>query len=350
MESFNDLNLDQTTVDDAINKYCQENYAKPDITKEGKNYATHDHYKYQILADSKTILLNVYFTSTGTTTLQHDVGKNQQESLKIAEFVKKECALDGRKNISLSFKGVSKPVVDGLLIFVAGETCGAKSNVEKDDEKETRIKITGRSKDEITLTYYANRSLRLQGRPLMIFKEICCHLSKDLSLDQIIQAQSKLANVDIKTQDIQYELEARLPRAYVFLDDTLKKILSPSLVVSKIICDMDDYSLYVFPALSGLEGYLKKIFLENGIPIDKNGFGDYMIESSEKFYKKLIQHGNTQQAIDQCYNYIRDHRNILFHVDSSVVATRIIDNREEACGIIDEVLLLIDNSYATITA
>ncbi|MDE7310879.1 MAG: viroplasmin family protein [Eubacterium sp.] len=50
-------------------------------------------------------------------------------------------------------------------------------------------------------------------------------------------------------------------------EDTILKLLSPSVSLRKVNIDLEDYSCYTFPVLRALEGYIKYLFGLKGIVI-----------------------------------------------------------------------------------
>ena len=66
--------------------------------------------------------------------------------------------------------------------------------------------------------------------------------------------------------------------------------------------------------------------------------------------KRLINSDSVCNAIEKAYNYFSSERHTLFHVDSMTDATRIIDTREKAENIIDNVINIINETYALIEA
>jgi len=54
-------------------------------------------------------------------------------------------------------------------------------------------------------------------------------------------------------------LKEYIPTAINFLDGKIIKIMTPALALNAINIDLDDYSCFSFPALRGLEGYIKQL-------------------------------------------------------------------------------------------
>lgn len=137
----------------------------------------------------------------------------------------------------------------------------------------------------------------------------------------------------------------------MFLGEVLKQIILPCFTLKKIDIELTDYSLFVFPALKGLEGYIKKLFGLKGITIQREGFGDYFSHSFPKGHiltketKTKVENDIICSAIEEAYNLYNTQRHSLFHVDSMIETTRTIDTKLQAEKLIDDVINLIETTY-----
>ena len=87
-----------------------------------------------------------------------------------------------------------------------------------------------------------------------------------------MKPQFESINVKYEPNKILDELQSALPHAYDFLHQKTKSVLTPSLALRRINIELDDYSLFVMPALRGLEAYIKQLFAKKKpvLSIDKN--------------------------------------------------------------------------------
>ena len=148
------------------------------------------------------------------------------------------------------------------------------------------------------------------------------------------------------------ELKNRVPNAYRLLDDTSRAILAPCVVLTKLKIDLPDYSAMVFPALRGLEAYIKCLLVKHGIVVTIGG------GVSSHFNRGSLLPGNqakiackhTISAIEDSFEYYSANRHGLFHVDGTPATTRTIGDRQEAIAIVGHILHLMDQSSINITA
>ena len=151
-----------------------------------------------------------------------------------------------------------------LLIQYLEEIDGAEIIDSSDGEGIRRNRLKSKYKDEITISYYNTKTLLIQGRPLYLFQEAKLFLYELLPLEQVAATESKTYKIDIKADKIRDELKAFMPTAVGFLDEKILKILTPALSLRKIDIDIEDYSSFAFPALRGLEGYIKQLLQTKG--------------------------------------------------------------------------------------
>jgi len=147
-----------------------------------------------------------------------------------------------------------------------------------------------------------------------------------------------------------------MPSAVKFLDGKILKIMTPALALNVINIDLDDYSCFSFPALRGLEGYVKQLLKAN--------YKEYKNTSNigalfrhqdgqpffhlQKFVKNEINCVNTIEAIEISYNLYFSRRHPYFHIDKHIETTPIIESKEDAQSINVEILTTIESTYQKI--
>jgi hypothetical protein len=327
--SFKNLNLDRNKIDVAIQEWAGLN-EKIEPIKKGNGY------HYSVPKEDEQALLIIYFKNDGTCTINPTAGKYPELSKQLAEYLKENCLITKRKNFSLTFRNVSDDNFSLLMDFLIDEL---NSKILEDDKSETRrlLRIKGQFEDEIAITYYNNETVLVQGKPLNLYTEIKLFFYEILSFEQVVQTEAETYEIDIKTADIRNELESYLPTAFSFLDDRIIKIITPSLSLMKLEIELEDYSSFAFPALRGLEGYIRQLLRvkgnEDGVK-KVNKIGSLFQEDDNKFSylmdfaKSDIQCDDTCQALEEAYNFWRSKRHPYFHTDGHVQMTPIIWKKE----------------------
>lgn len=336
--SFKNLYLNQENFDIILNKY-------PNITsftKDIKSKLT----QYTIIINERKVLLNVYFKEDGTTTINPSVGKEQELGKDIASFLKEKLSYSNIEQVNFSTKNIPDEVFTLLKEYLVECEIYEKLINEVNGKK---TKHTSKYKDSITITRYNNGNTQFQGKPLYVFSEIRKFLIDILEIKEIIDFENEVYKVAINIDDIQEELSTILPNSYSYICTTTQKMLSSALTLKKIDIELEDYTAFAFPALRGLESYLKIIFHEKNINMEGNRFnhfdknhGKYILKNE---YKTQINCNETINCIEKCYNYLSVNRHPLFHASSISTTSRILTSKNEAISIVDTIFKLIEETY-----
>jgi len=243
-----------------------------------------------------------------------------------------------------------------LLEFLTEEL---DANITEDKILDARrlLRIKGPFKDEIVITYFSNKTVLVQGKPLNLYVEIKLFFYEILSFEQVVKTEAETYKVDLDVKEIRHELESYLPTAFSFLAERLIRVLTPSLSLAKLDIQMEDFSSFAFPALRGLEGYIRQLLKlkghDDGVKnVNKLGslFKEDVNDYSwlQDFAKSDIDCDATCSALEKSYNFWKSKRHPYFHVDKHIQMTPIIWNKEDAEAIIHEGLTLIEETYSQI--
>lgn len=197
--------------------------------------------------------------------------------------------------------------------------------------------------EQFFITQYNNLRILFQGKPYRIYNDIIIFLSSiENSSDTIKKMNEEFYNFQSKDID----LKLYLPKSYNIFPDMLFSILQPSLLEEPTYI-LQDYSMYVFPALRALEGSIKYLLVSYGIKIDNkslNCFDGYKLKNNDKV---KIQNNNNKLAehIEKMYMYYKNKRHPLFHTTPTLCDIEIKDNYEDVKEMIREVLELLDEAF-----
>lgn len=349
---FKKLNINREKIDDWVRDFCGSRFKKFEYN--GIAHVSNNQYRSEFFGDGKLITLDFYFNNDGTTTINPAVGKHKDISLECAfYFLEKAGDLVERRNFSYSIRKMKQEHVDLLIEYLLVNDQIKKISFD-DTPNYTLHRFESSFGDRITLKYFTNGTLQVQGKPLYLYQEITCFLAEFYPFDQLIDAQAEYFHVPIRKEDIEDEINGTLKYSKDFLGEHLVKMLSASLVYKKIDIDLDDYTSFVFPVLRVLEGYIKKLFLSSNYKLpDKGskGFDNIFICPFGKEFelrdevKEKINCEATCKAIEKAYNYYHQNRHVLFHIRNVPEASRYIENKHEAVRMINEVLSLIEETY-----
>ncbi|WP_342762067.1 type II toxin-antitoxin system RnlA family toxin [Bacillus sp. BR3(2024)] len=349
---FKSLLLDREQLSEWINQIAREaftNYSVSNLELVGKSQ---NQYRCIVVGDDKEIYLDFYYNGDGTTTIQPNCGANpdvgREMAVKMLNFI--QFKNSDMTSMSYSVRPLEKGDFDIIVEYLTGlEDCKLLDSNRNDTNKYHLFKFRSKIGDKLTLTYFDNQRLQLQGKPAFLYQEVTCMLASYFPFDEMVKSQAEFFSVDLSPKEIRDEMKELLPNAYASLDETLKSILSSSLALQKIDIPLEDYSCFAFPALRTLEGYLKGIFRGQGIIVGKEGFyffdkvgGKYVLNVE----KCGIKCNNVViQCIEHLYNYYNRQRHGLFHASGIGVGSRILADKRLAETIISDVVSLIETSH-----
>lgn len=347
---FKKLNIDRRKIDAAIQEWAGLDQ-KPEPVKKGNGH----HYSVQ--KDRIEVLIIIYLNGDGTTTLNPSAGKNKDASNELAEFIRKKCLITEKKDFGLTFKSVTEENFSRLLSFLLEELKAEITN-DKTTSTQRLLKIKGPFNDEITLTYYSNNTIRVQGKPLNLYVEAKLFFYEILTFEEVVEKEAETYKIDINANDIRYELGQYMPKTYTFLEEKIVKIITPSLSLLKLDISLEDYSSFVYPALRGLEGYIRQLLKlkgkENHVKLVGQLGSLFKREDPNKycflqdFAKSDIGCDQTCEGLEKAYNYWKSKRHPIFHINKRINMTPIIYDKKTAEALVHETLTLIEETYSKI--
>jgi len=345
MTDYAALTLDGTKIEPAIRAFPGNTNTA--AATAGKGFKT-----YTIEVEGQPpAMLQVFSRGDDTTTLNFKLGKNKELSEQVAKHVADSCYIEKSVTKPLGLKFISKEDWQFLQESLVADEIKLEFEAMAHAE---RFKVSAGGKDQVYIHRYENGRFLMQGKTRRAYSAVVNALNYT-STDRKELIESQLATVPVTVVEcapLMAELEQRIPTAWGKMDETVKTILAPALLVHKLSADLPDYSMMVFPALRGMEGSIKDLFARKGYVLgSKLGIGDQFDQGTKAVTAATkAQLGNcasTCSAAEMIYGHFSAHRNGLLHVDSVVSTTRIIDKQSEAAEIVDAAFHLIEKAYET---
>lgn len=307
--------------------------------------------RYTFEVDGELSLLDIYQRGDGQTTLRQ-TGANIENAtkLKAAVELRGYRATAEQKQYTMF---VGEDWVEKTVQYLSGLCEG---NVEKyEEEGHDRYVFVSDIGDKLTLHTYSNHRIMVQGKPLYLYNEFLSYVSYSpkVEVNDIIKATNEFIDTNTDVDEARNKMSEMMPVAYAgSVDPVIWKLFSPSVTLINIEKDMEDYSCFTFPALRALEGYLKYLLAEKNIVIDEaHNFGTvFNKDSNDKAiviskYVTDIADTDYVEALEEIYNYFKTNRHVIFHVDQILITTKVIENKQEATSIINDVAALIERTY-----
>lgn len=208
----------------------------------------------------------------------------------------------------------------------------------------------GPNGDTLTIKSYKNGTVQFQGKNAHLASLAWDYLINVLSVEDTLTKQSETYEIKVTVDQIKSELEAQVPVAHQFIEDTVRKQLSAALMLCKIVVPLEDHAAVAFPALRGLEGFIKQVLLKSGLkPIDKSPIGDYFEQKVAGKYvlkKNYADHIGLPYVniLENSYTFYFNQRHGLFHMATHVETSRILGSFEDAKRIVFDVLDMIETA------
>lgn len=254
---------------------------------------------------------------------------------------------DNDKNKTYTFKLITENWINYLINFL--NNLNDINHKIKTEKSKNIHQFSRGTNDKITISVYNNGTLVIQGRPSQLYSETISFLgnSPDITINDINLANNEFYGVDNKTENFELLMKEAFPQSYDKIPDTIKKIILPSLVLRTKLIDVTDYSCYSFPALRALEGCIKHFLcLKDLIIGEKESFGKYFNNMKLKANtKKQIKDEILINELEIIYAYLKSNRHCMFHTNSILIETKILEKKEEADDIINNVIGLIENIF-----
>lgn len=351
---FTKLNLDRTNITGLVNQYCQNCITDYRVDTKKVRLGLEEQYliKGTYKGQMKEIKISFISNQNGSTTINYKMGKSKDISHEIASFIKDNGVTDKRNNSISSLSNVNNDDFNTVLEFL-----GADYNTLKIDEKAInhgiQKKISIDTGEQIVFNYYENSTLTITGRPLLLHSSTLNYFTdlKYLKPEHRFDSAVKYYHIETKYGEYKKELSEKIPLAYEHLPENVKSLILSGIILEKIEVDLPDYSSFVFSVLKSIEGLMKHFLFEKGITIDRNfdlfkkDIEPVEIRDSKK---TIISCDKTVEIIEELYEFYKKERHTIFHTEFLDVSTRIIDKREDAIEILNNSLVLINNSYKTL--
>lgn len=333
-KKYKDLNLN---LDGVVP--CIERHGGTNVTVDTANAKEHK-LKFN-LKDNNVFLLKIFPVSGGVFSLGKATGHCAETFEYFADRLVAECVVPTPANLNVSLPNFAEKHVKSILEFL--EEGGAKISEESASSYKL-FRVVGPLGDTLVIKYFKVGTVQFQGKYRRLAISVSDYLCSVLSLDDVIKAQTKIFAVDLTIQQVKDGLKAEIPLSHEFISEAIRIQLSSAFALTKITLPVEDYTCVAFPALRGLEGFMKDLLIRGNLkPAQQSTFGDYFRDG--KLGKDHAAHVGSllTSILDECYGYYHANRHRSFHMDAPSNASRILD-MNSAQVIVQKVFELIESS------
>lgn len=336
-------------IDKIVKEYINDTY--PDCSCRVKDNGIGK--KIEITKDHVTSLLNL--TINGGQLSHFTQGKEEYKGIceKCWQKIVEHLPLVSEISTWLSIKDVSKENEESFVDEL-DETEGLEIERmgNKDMVTNTVLRIKNNEGSSVTLTYYTNETLMIQGRVSSLFVWM-----QNILLSQYVDNASKIkeiySNLHISGLPLYSDnIEELIDNPSQLKGCILETLLMTTIKLANSKIVVDDYGCYIMGMCRAIEGLMVKKFSENGHVFQSKETWTNCFDcdaTTETHYVKasftdICSKPSLKSAIENCYEFIKNKRNRSFHVDKgNLEATTIISSLDEVKEIIDDGLEVINN-------
>ncbi len=310
---------------------------------------TGNNMQLSLSLDGKPFKMAVYENKDGTTTLSALNGQDKAVFEQVATAIKTGCSLGEVGRFEVSLEKVPSEQSQQLVDYLKTE---ATVESESEDPKYSLLRLRSTQGDTLTIKRFKNGTVQLQGRRAMLAALAQDFLSNVLSYQDAVQLQISTFAVPIKVEEVMSELASTLPNSHDKLGQTVRAQFASALTLTKINIALPDYGAIAFPALRGLEGFIKASLSGMGFNVPKReSFHEYFeqgkVLQSFTMRKEAAEKAGEPCAsrIAECYTLFYKQRHSIAHMDVDPEMSRVISTADEARGIVKEVFCLIEKYH-----
>lgn len=337
---FSSLNLDREKINP-----CVEAFTGAPVTYVQAGNCFHLGATY----GGKPLKMAVYETKDGLTTLSCLGGQDKAAFEAIASEVVSKCKVSEAARLEVSLNKVPPDSVEQLLKYLS--TLNLQSKEESAKPHHTQIRIVGKQGDTLTIKRYDNGTLQLQGRHALLASHAMDFLTTVLPYKDAIDLQIKGFDVKSSVDSVLHELAGKLPISINKLGTTVRAQLASALALTKSEINLADFGAVAFPALRGLEGFLKAEMTNAGF--DLTNFKDF----GEYFESKIVGKFEMREAhalvakepkatkLACCYTLYKRERHGIAHMDADPEMSRVLASMTEAKSVVSSVFGTIEQFF-----
>lgn len=355
MSDYKALNLSREVLDANIQHFLELNGHQLD--GQIQNLAGKKRVEFGS-AGAEFAMVDLHLNSTGTTTIQWKLGRNQPLGETLAVFLKSTINPAEFETVSLALEGVRSDDFDPIIDCI-NDSGEFEIEINRDEPNCKQVTLKSIAyQDQLKLTLHKKtRNLQIQGKPLSCYRRVIFMLTGLLDLKglaQVLYKKDDNAAEVVRKEMAEEHLKGIFPRTYELLPEQPKRLLLSSCCVKLASPQLPDYCLLLYPDLRALEGILKGLLSEHEMYVAEaeHGFGDFFDVDKKSgqcnMKAEYVSHvGNTAivSAFNNGYTFYRKHRHALFHMDEFDGVSRLISSLDIAISLSKDAYSIIDGLY-----
>lgn len=337
---FASLNLDREKI-----VPCAQAYTGAPVTYERAGICFHLSTAY----GGTPFKMAVYENKDGSTTLSCPTGQDKATFEAMASDIFSKCKVSEVAKLEVSLNKVPAEKVTQLLTYLT--TLELQDYKEEPKLHHTHIRLVGKQGDTLTIKRYDNGTLQLQGRHALLASHAMDFLTTVLPYKDAIDLQIKGFDVKSSVDNVLHELSRVLPVAIGHLGTTVQAQLASALALTKSEINLADFGAIAFPALRGLEGFLKTEMTNAGFDLTSfTDFGEYFESKVVGKFDMREMHAMVAKEpkatkLASCYTLYKRERHGIAHMNSDPETSRVLTSMTEAKSVVISVFGTIEQFF-----
>ena len=351
---YSRLDIDITRIKGWINDWCNINNFENKISEPQNDI---HRIRYDISINNKTVTIDFLKCKGGLLTIQPKVGKDQETSLKIADYILSQLSNKSENPYANGFTlKITSDDFETLIMLLKEQDNIELLDYSKQDTAGKPVydlyHFKSHLKDTVAIKYFRNtNTFQMQGKPLYLFREIMGMISQtnDKNANNVLDQNIELFHIKVDPEELELELKSILgDNLYNFLAKKHRIMIKNSMIFSRSSMEgFEDYSFIPAMSLRAYEGMILRALNAAGIILqDKEKIGScfYMDKSDEEYYLKQEYKNtissNKTVSLERMYRFYRKNRHPMSHATATDFGTFTISSFEIA---VDKVKEIIDN-------
>jgi hypothetical protein len=328
-------------MEDVVRAQGAENYS---YEKVGNCF----HMSFQL--DGVTHKLAVYESKGAKTTLSR-MTMDPDVFTRIADAIRDNCATGDGGRFEVSIPRFSQEKLGYLLDYLVEQK--VEITHDKVEHGYRILRLRDPQGDTLTVKFHGNSTLQMQGVRAVLASMALSFLAEVLNYEQAVNAQLDTFAVKLNLAEIGNEVEGRLPVSFTRVSEVVRTQLVTAMALTKLDIELPDYCPVAFPALKGLEGFIKTELTKAGLnPAPNCNVGDYFEQSPMGFGHQMraVQGEHVGEPIaamlSNCYTVFNNERHGIAHLGTEVHNTRILPDLTTARTIVNKVFATLEDFCA----
>ena len=323
------------------------------IEKEGYEYSIEEHPNSTIIEKhiqihkDKTKGKIVFYISGGQVSYQVQTGNQTIRT------ILEKCWLhifENTKLPNIDAKSFSAKNIEAELFDCFIEDLRKQYNIIEKDITNITIRnqylISGEYGACLSVIYYKNGTLYIQGRITPLFVRIISEVIEELAPDPKYVKDIFLAIEPEKEVLIDTDLSKHITKMVHISGSKIEAMIKTSIQLVNYAWPLDDYCCFTHSILRALEGLIRKRLMEDSIDTFDN-IGEFFQDKDNmfKFKDEITRFDDIpalKNSLEEAYDFYNKNRHAISHVDKANIEASKMMNYDDAVDVINECLKRIN--------